>query len=103
MHHYPWKDGSEDPDFNMNFTKPKPKVVLQWLKETKATLLLCGHTHCIHNITKRKFWNTCKVLRAGTAGGIDEDDNLRAYHIIDLFKNGKTNISKLVFDETELL
>ena len=39
---------------------------------------------------------------AGTAGGADEDDGMRAYHTIDLLQNGRVKISEHVFELEEI-
>ena len=71
-----------------------------------ATLVLCGHVHAEDGIEERRFGRKCRVLRSGTAGGVnDEDadgDKLRVYHLVDLEPNGKVNLCARKFWDSEL-
>ncbi|HPY30163.1 MAG TPA: metallophosphoesterase [Verrucomicrobiota bacterium] len=88
MHHSPWREEFEgDWLIEQNFTTPPPEEVRAWIKSCQADLLLCGHVHTKDSI-KRTRIGSCRALRAGTSGGID-DDGRRIYHTISLSSTGQ--------------
>jgi 3',5'-cyclic AMP phosphodiesterase CpdA len=101
MHHCPWYDlydVSESRLFPMGMAEPDADTAMKWIKTTGATLVLCGHIHTDSNgepfIEKRHFGKNLMGLCSGTAGGVDNYEELRIYHVIDLLENGKINIQK---------
>jgi DNA repair exonuclease SbcCD nuclease subunit len=106
MHHHPWREEFEVGWIEQNFTTPPPEEVEAWLRDSGATLVLCGHVHQENGIEERRLGKKCRVLRAGTAGGVnDEDgegDKLRVYHLVDLEANGRVRIKARKFWDSEL-
>lgn len=104
MHHYPWEEGvyfGRFSTFPADFVEPRPPVVAAMLREMGCTLVLCGHIHQESGIEKRKL-GTVTAFRAGTAGGIDEeqDDNgcrKRIYHVVELNSDGSVRFKKHTF------
>lgn len=106
MHHHPWDESFHGGNWiEQNFTTPPPEDVEAWLRSCGATLVLCGHVHQAHSIEIRRFGKKCQVLRSGTAGGVDDEDEngnkLRVYHLIDLKTDGKTQFIRREFRDSE--
>lgn len=107
MHHHPWEEEFVwwGTILEQNFTTPPPEEVEAWLRECGATLVLCGHVHQAESIEERRLGRRCRVLRSGTAGGVnDEDDDgdkLRVYHLVELFTNGRIKIIGREFWDSE--
>ena len=106
MHHHPWVENLEDSDWvEQNFTTPPPEEVEAWLRTCGATLVLCGHVHQAESIEIRKLGRRCRVLRSGTAGGVDDEaadgDKLRVYHLVVLGANGRKKIVRRDFRDGE--
>jgi 3',5'-cyclic AMP phosphodiesterase CpdA len=109
MHHHPWREGFDTHSIEriigrveQNFVKPSPEEVFAWIKSSNATLVLCGHVHQQLGIEKRSFGKRRFILRAGTAGGVDEgrgSDKLRIYHLLDLKPGGEVTVLARKFME----
>lgn len=112
MHHHPWReDCSVHPieyilgAIDMNFAKPSPEEVFDWIKSSNATLVLCGHIHQKVGIEKRSIGGRRFILRAGTSGGISDDqdgDKRRIYHLLDLSPGGGVRIRAREFWDSKL-
>ena len=107
MHHHPWKEFFHGGKWiEQNFTTPRPEEVEAWLRKCGATLVLCGHVHQVAGIEARQFGRKCRVLRSGTAGGVDDEDadgnKLRIYHLVDFGTNGKVQITARKFSDGEI-
>lgn len=107
MHHHPWEEEIEwGTLIEQNFTTPPPEEVEAWLGDCGATPVLCGHIHQQAGIAERRLGRHCRVLRSGTAGGVgdevDDGDNLRIYHLVELSTNGRTKIIRREFWDSEL-
>ena len=102
MHHHPWRESFFVPPIEgilgrveQNFVKPTPEEAFAWIKSSNATLVLCGHVHQKDGIEKRSFGKGRFILRAGTAGGVDDchgGRNRRIYHLLDLSPSGGVRI-----------
>jgi len=92
MHHSPLTEDIAGP-FNQLFAEPKPEVIQEWLKSCGATHVLCGHIHQVHSIENSRLSSTCRILRAGTAGGWGDDQCV--YHLLDLQADGKTKTTRI--------
>jgi 3',5'-cyclic AMP phosphodiesterase CpdA len=106
MHHHPWDENFYGGNLiEQNFTTPPPEEVEAWLRGCGATLVLCGHVHQASSIEIRRFGKKCQVLRSGTAGGVDDEDQngnkLRVYHLIDLKSDGKIHFIKREFHDSK--
>ncbi len=103
MHHHPWPEDFEHGWIEQNFTEPEPAVVEAWLRESGATLTLCGHVHEKSSIESRTLARRCRVLRSGTAGGVDDLDDegnkRRIYHLIDLTPSGRLSVVRREFND----
>lgn len=97
MHHHPWTEAFEHGWIEQNFTTPPPKKVAAWLRTSGASLVLCGHVHAEDGIKDRKLGRRCRVFRAGTSGGVEDEDPARGkqriYHLLDLATNGRVRIT----------
>jgi 3',5'-cyclic AMP phosphodiesterase CpdA len=106
MHHHHWEEQFIGGNWiEQNFTTPPPEEIEAWLRGCGATLVLCGHVHQARSIEIRRFGKKCQVLRSGTAGGVDDEDEngdkLRVYHLIDLKSDGKTQFTRREFHDSE--
>lgn len=107
MHHHPWEEALYGGRWiEQNFTNPPPGEVEAWLRKSGAALVLCGHFHGRVRIEIRRFGRRCRVLRSGTAGGVDDEyedgEKLRSYHLIDLESSGRIRITRRAFWDSEL-
>lgn len=106
MHHHPWTEEFAGGNWmEQNFTTPPPEEVEAWLRACGATLVLCGHVHQEDGIEERRLGRHCRVLRSGTAGGVDDEDEdgdkRRIYHLVELAENGKVKIVRREFRDGE--
>lgn len=106
MHHHPWPEEFVRGNWmEQNFTTPPPEKVEAWLRACGATLVLCGHVHHEDGIEERRLGRHCRVLRSGTAGGVDDEDEdgdkRRIYHLVELARNGKVKIVRREFWDSE--
>ncbi len=105
MHHHPWKEELIGGDWiDQNFTTPPPEEVFDWIEESGANLVLCGHVHSLDAVERRRFKGGL-IFRAGTAGGdhdVCDGDRRRGYHLIDLHENGRVAIQERMFWDSEL-
>lgn len=110
MHHHPWSQRFAreykfiDP-LEQNFVIPPPDEVFEWIQGSNATLVLCGHVHQKSGIEKVSLGNRRVILRAGTAGGVHDDedgDKRRIYHLIDLSPDGGIRIRAREFRDSQL-
>lgn len=100
MHHHPTEElvwGDEL--IPQNFAEPSPKQVHAWLKESGASVVLCGHIHAKSGIKRQNLGKSGVILRSGTAGGVDDEDRddrskLRIYHLLDLYEDGRRRITQ---------
>ena len=104
MHHCPWADlyDSESPLFPMGMAIPDSRDAVRWLKAAGTTLILCGHYHTLDGVKRKQLAQGMLGFRAGTAGGADEEE-IRAYHVINLQDNGRVIITVRRFDPSELM
>ena len=107
MHHHPWAEVFEGGGMiEQNFVDPPPEEVFEWIEDfSQATLVLCGHVHRKDGIEIRRFGRRGKILRAGTAGGVDDEENgqkRRVYHLLDLARNGSVRIRAQEFRDRDL-
>jgi UDP-2,3-diacylglucosamine pyrophosphatase LpxH len=98
MHHCPWKklEESENKRFPMGMAEPDAETSINWLQWAGATLVLCGHYHV--NAEKKDLGGGLTGFCAGTAGGADDSDDNRLFHIIELGENGRIRVRERVFD-----
>lgn len=105
MHHHPWEEEVECGDWiEQNFTTPPPEEVEAWLRKCGATLVLCGHIHQQDGIEQRRLGRRCRVLRSGTAGGVDDEedgDKRRIYHLVELSTSGTAKFIRREFWDSE--
>lgn len=94
MRHTPFEISSEFGPCDMNFCSPTPAGVQEWLRDCRATFVMCGHVHC--ETVRGSLFHGCRVLQSGTAGGVNEieepDEALRTYHIVEFGADGKVRI-----------
>lgn len=106
MHHHPWRENFVGGNWiEQNFVKPPPDEVFAWLQGSKATLVLCGHVHHKGSIENVSLGKRRMILRAGTAGGVNDDkdgDKRRIYHLLDLSPGGGVRIRVREFWDSEL-
>jgi DNA repair exonuclease SbcCD nuclease subunit len=98
MHHTPLRISSECDSFDMNFCSPTSEEVQQWLRDCRATFVMCGHVHC--ETKNRSLFKGCRLLQSGTAGGWDDggrDEAKRTYHIIEFDTKGGLRIVERSF------
>ncbi len=105
MHHQPWEENFVHGWIGQNFVIPSPDEIYQWIHGSNATLVLCGHVHQKAGIKKVSLGNRRVILRAGTAGGVHDDDDgekRRIYHLIDLTPDGGIRIRPREFLDSKL-
>ncbi len=105
MHHHPWREDFHHSWIEQNFVIPSPDEVFKWIRGSRATLVLCGHVHQKDSIEKRSFGTRRVILRAGTAGGVHDDedgDKRRIYHLLDLSAAGGVRIRAREFWDSDL-
>jgi 3',5'-cyclic AMP phosphodiesterase CpdA len=106
MHHHPWRENFVGGNLiEQNFVKPPPEEVLRWLHGSRATLVLCGHVHQKDSIEKVSFGKHLMILRAGTAGGVNDitdGDKRRIYHLLDLNPTKGIRIHAREFRDSEI-
>lgn len=103
MHHCVWEEESENARFPMIMADPDPVTATDWVNWAGASLVLCGHYHGLAGVQEAVLGDGSTLgLCAGTAGGVDEDDGMRAYHVVDLLENGKVEIAERAFDLEEV-
>ncbi len=87
MHHCPIDTDFVAGFIEQNFVDPKPDEVQDWIKETGANLVLCGHVHAIYEET---LSSGATLLNSGASGGHYRDDSdTRSYYLVDLFRSGR--------------
>ena len=106
MHHPPWKEAFVGGSwFEQNFIRPTPEEVFEWIQISSATLVVCGHVHRSDGIEIKSGGTRQTILRAGTAGGVDEGvggDKKRTYHLIDLNPKNTVKIHTREFQDRDL-
>ncbi|MCK5806330.1 MAG: hypothetical protein KAI66_26095, partial [Lentisphaeria bacterium] len=97
----PWADESESKLAPMIMSEPDPDTACEWLVDTGASLLLCGHYH-VDEEEAELGDGLLQGFCAGTAGGVDDPDDFRRYHVLRLGKNGRVKIKDYPFEIGEL-
>ncbi len=102
MHHCPWADLSESmsPKVPMGMAVPDAETAVNWLHWAGATLILCGHYHV--EVERKQLAPGLTGFCAGTAGGEDDPEDRRLFHIVELGDDGKIRIKARVFTTDEL-
>lgn len=97
MHHCPWRalEEAEHKDFPMGMAEPDADTAVNWLQWAGATLVLCGHYHAA--VERKSLGGGLTGFCAGTAGGADDENDDRLFHILELGDDGKVRIKKRAF------
>lgn len=106
VHHYPWYEGNSEWRlfFPSDIVDPPPAILRQWIVESGATFILCGH---IHDTKLKKISPRCRALRMGVSGQYNEykdygGEKIRAYYILDFHDNGRVSVYPREFTDLEL-
>ena len=96
MHHLPYRANFDYTKIaEQNFAEPAPEEMTDWVEETGATLVLCGHSH---ETDMNEDNESYLVLVSGGCGGERTDDpHKRAFHLVDLEANGKMKTKKVMY------
>ena len=106
VHHYPWYEGNSEWKlfFPSDIVEPPPTLLRQWMEDSLATYVLCGH---IHDIKTKQLSRNCRALRMGVSGEMNEyksknGERIRAYYVLDFLDNGRVNLIPREFTDSQL-